>query len=1494
MILPPRSPLPGLRHAIVIGANGSIASGLAPLIAPEAHDAPRMAAVLASPACGFHVQPFLGDQALMQPIRDAIETQMRAGTIGDSLIIYFSGHGTITQTAEGPDVVLVTTDTTLETIQDDPLICLRVGWLKTVLRGNTQMYPIGHVVVILDCCSSGIIDQLGNQPQMGDMPAFRRMLVSTYTSHPAYEWNRTSLYTYHLLNALEGQAVDSFGAVTMERVHQYCSEKLAGTEQRCGLGGWDYTGRWQFAWYDLQHPKLIHAAHHVESDRLLNLRLEGFVGRVTELADIHEHIAAIRPTGGYVVIKALAGEGKSSIIAKLIQDAGIAQTPHHFIALTTGRTYQLELLHTVVAQLILKHNLSRAFGLGDHVQLLKGEFFRLLDYLSKQGIEETIYLDGLDQLQPDIDGSRDLSFLPPQPPPGIVIVLGSRPDETLIPFKEKGLYCIEYDLRPLGKSDALALWRSVQPGVADDLFHDLYDALKGNALFVRLAADTMRDQSMADTASLIKQIKRNPNDLFGITLGRIKGRSLADWRAIWKPMLAFLLVAQEPLHLDVLGDLLGHDHDTMQDATLVLGGLVSQGIDQRVALHHLLFRDYLAASVFNDREVKRWQQRLADWCAVDLNTIWADDRDPIEQARRVYARHHYVTHLSLAENWPALWQVLDSDDYGEQKTRFDPSTRLYALDLDRGRESAINAGKSIDEHIQNLPRLWKYSLLRTSLTSRVDQWPDEAFEVLAMLGRTHEALERIELISDVMRQIRLWGKVIQWCDEQQQIITLRMRQCLRVIGGNHAALIEIIRIIATIGDIGQALTIAHTVQDNQQQAEAYTTIASIINTTEDSIPLLEQATFLGQAIHNPLLRAHTLATVINAFATVNAIDHALALAYSIDIDRIRTKVLAGIAQTVAARGDQNSAELLIGQAINISDTLKKDSSRSTVLIAIAKAIVATGNVDYALTIINNIDTNGSQELAREHIALTASEYEFFDHAIRLTESISDNWRRNKTFSSIALIAAKKGFFDQAIAITQYTSSYKQVETLAYIAEAAARLNNYDYAKTLSEKVFSVVQTMSDEKHRAEALIILARTAAILKDHNRAIMILKQTLLNKYNQDDRYRDESLRAIADVYITVNDLNQAITIAQTLTRNVDRDSLLSVIAKAFALDGNINQAHIIAGSIKSVWSRSHTVASIAKATAMMGNIEDAVTQAQSIQEVDAQVTALSAISQILSSKGNQQKARSLRKQAIQTSRLITESDSHDKAIMAIAQLYAVSHYFDHAISIIKGINNIWTCTETLISIAQIALTSDKVQEALLIFNQACLIVKSRTSDIVLAEVLSVIGQATARAGFIEQAILITQDIEDHGKKSKTLSIIAQAMAAAGDYKQAQSLVKEAISLTLFITELDDRLEALVAIIVTLAVSGDLGTAIHLAQLIPDLWNRTKALTSILEAHSYNNEVAIDVIQWEWLMGVTNSDMWNLLLLSTPLLKTNLCMGIVLLEGEQWVQEQLIRIAR
>ncbi|GAA5531281.1 hypothetical protein [Herpetosiphon gulosus] len=714
-----------------------------------------------------------------------------------------------------------------------------------------------------------------------------------------------------------------------------------------------------------EHEKTLariqHAAQQIESDRLLNLRLQGFVGRVTELAAIREHIETMRSTGGYVLIKAAAGEGKSSSIAKLIHEAGIAATPHHFIALTTGREYQLGLLRAVVAQLILKHGLTVSYFPEESYPAMKGEFARILDELSKQGIAETIYLDGLDQLQPEIDGSRDLSFLPPQPPPGIVIVLGSRPDETLKPLEI--LHRVDYALPPLSEGDALALWRSVQPGVADGLLHDLYTALKGNALFVHLAADTMQGASVGDATSLIRQVEQNPQNLFGITLGRIKRLPHSKWDSVWKPMLALLLVAQEPLRLDMLGDLLKQDHDTMQDAVWVLGGLVSQGIDQQVALHHLMFRDYLAASVFNQREVKRWHQRLADWCATDVDAIWTDDRDPIEQARRVYARYHYITHLALAENWTVLWQVLDTGDYGEHKTRFDPSTRLYALDLDRGRESAIKAGQSIEEHIQNLPRLWKYSLLRTSLTSRVDQWPDEAFEFLAMAGRTHEALERIELASSQERKIGLWIKMIGYCDDYHyRIIFSRLQRLLLKNYIKTADLLgQLAKSLAMRGDFEQAITIINSIHDKWTQNHIKSILVDIV-----ALKDIEKSINIAMTIDIEWMCINSLCNIAK-ISTKNQINYSKTLLNkSMKITRTITDnnkvyALCNIAKAIKITGNTYRAKSLIKQAISITNNIINENNKIDALCNIAKAINIIWNTYRAKLLIKqaiSIKTRG--------------------------------------------------------------------------------------------------------------------------------------------------------------------------------------------------------------------------------------------------------------------------------------------------------------------------------------------------------------------------------------------------------------------------------------------------------------------------------------------------------------------------------------------------------
>src|SRR5260221_5237651 len=136
--------------------------------------------------------------------------------------------------------------------------------------------------------------------------------------------------------------------------------------------------------------------------------------------------------------------------------------------------------------------------------------------------------------------------------------------------------------------------------------------------------------------------------------------------------------------------------------------------------------------------------------------VWEDERhDLVEQRRREYARKYYITHLYLAQAWQRLFEVLDAVPYGKAKLRNDLSTHSYALDLDLGRQATMWEGWTIDEGMALLPRLWQYTLLRCSLTSRADRYPEEAFRLLVLLGRKQEALGLAELLTDPARKVRV-------------------------------------------------------------------------------------------------------------------------------------------------------------------------------------------------------------------------------------------------------------------------------------------------------------------------------------------------------------------------------------------------------------------------------------------------------------------------------------------------------------------------------------------------------------------------------------------------------------------------------------------------------------------------------------------------------------------------------------------------------------------
>ncbi|GAA5531358.1 ATP-binding protein [Herpetosiphon gulosus] len=525
---------------------------------------------------------------------------------------------------------------------------------------------------------------------------------------------------------------------------------------------------------------LLEAANQRESARLLQLRLAGFVGREAEQAAIRELIDQTRVTGGYVLVTGEAGAGKSSLIAQLIVSAGLAQTPQHFIALTPGRAYQLDLLRSIVAQLMLKHDLSGSYFPADSYPALRLEFGQLLQTLSARGISETIYLDGLDQLQPEVDGSRDLSFLPLQLPPGIVIVLGSRPNETIASLAlEQGLV---YSVPPLSEHNAIGRWQQVQPMLEPALLHGLAQSVKGNALLVELAANLLHQTSAAELPALLNHASADSTNLFRLSLERIEHAAPNQWQPLLRPLLAVLLVTQEPLQTAVLAMMLEQPVDAIAEALALMSDWVSVAADQRVALRHLLFHDFLIDHEFAAAERRAWHGRMAQWCGMQLEQIWQDSAEPIEQARRWYARQHYITHLDCAEQWEELWRVIDLGDYGEYKVRFEPSTRLYGLDLDRARESVIAASQNVEQQLELLPRLWRYSLLRTSLSAHADRWRDEIYVMLAVVGRLPEALAQINVCAYPERQVLAWARVIRYAEQHIQLQLLqRIEQAIRSI-----------------------------------------------------------------------------------------------------------------------------------------------------------------------------------------------------------------------------------------------------------------------------------------------------------------------------------------------------------------------------------------------------------------------------------------------------------------------------------------------------------------------------------------------------------------------------------------------------------------------------------------------------------------------------------------------------------------------------------------
>lgn len=1090
-----------------------------------------------------------------------------------------------------------------------------------------------------------------------------------------------------------------------------------------------------------------------DQSAFLDDRLRRFVGREHELAEVQARIAERREQGGYVTITGQAGQGKSSIIAKLVEYYGLETVVSHFIPFRPGPDYQISLLRDLMARLILKHNLSDLFVAAESRAALRDAFLNLVRELSARQRQEIIFIDGLDQIEEDLTGRRDLSFLPDQPPAGIIFVLGTRPDDTLQALMLLSSHA-EYQLPPLSLSDFERILIRRDVHLAEGIIEQLHQALQENALYLDLVAKELQEAGALSPRQIIARVAHDPSNLFSLSIQRLR-RDALEWREVIKPVLGILLAVQEPLLAVHLRQLLpALDDERLRDTLLRLGGLLTVTGQQAYALFHLKFQDYLREDeahphpyVFARDEEAGFHALLAHWCEQgDMEHLWEETKDAKEQFRRAYARRHALTHLYEARLDQQLFAVLDNGSYGRGKERLDRTTRSYVQDLDLGRKAATRPYLEQKEAIALLPVLWKYTLLRCSIKSQADYYPESLLECMLLVHREAEVLGIAELLTSHHARVAL---------------LLRIGLHVATHAGRSEDYLQVFR---------RAQSIASTIEPADERASAWCEIALALTRVQQDEKAIQILTLAKQAaVHIEEVYKQADAWRKIALALAKAQQHAEAI-----------RVLALAEQA----------------ALGIKDAYERVSALRQIALALTTAGQHTAAMQaFALTehCALSIERTFERASALHQIALALAEAQQWERAEQVAWSIEQADERADALSDLALARATAG--QQADAWHLFTLAEQIAGSIAGVCERASSLCDLALARaqagqqkeaihllTLAEQVAGRIEKASQ---RAEILRQIAHALAEIQQWEQAEQVAR-SIEGAYEKADAWRQ-----IAVTRARAGQWEQAEQVARNIERAHERADALGDIAQTLAKAGQeeesiriLTLAEQVARSSELAFEKADALHQIGQTLAKAGQHADAMhvlTVAEqialSIEEAFEKADALRWTSQAMAEAGQHADALRVLTLAEEAAISIELTSERAFALRWIGQALATSRQWKQAEQVTCSIEGAFEKAEALSDISQIMATAGQHEDALRVLTEAEQNVCSIERAFEKVSALRAIAVARAQSGqdaeamrILTEAEQIARSIEHADLRAPALHWIAVARAQAGQWEQAE----------------------------------------------------------------------------------------------------------------------------
>jgi uncharacterized caspase-like protein len=376
-------------YAVCIGINQyNPSSGLSTLQFAES-DAKAVNALLDQ--LGFTTHLLVGEAATIEAVNETLyEYILDKPNENDTVVFYFAGHSLpiiindrdVEDGAEArSEVFLSTYDFNRKRIKDS--LSFRKQYALGMERLRRDFFEgegPRKRLFLFDACYSGDFYGLRYRDEadpvlnyikrsLDSKSAGRIALASCLPVQKAMEDPALGhgLFTYYLLEALSGRAIEALrrdGCLTVNGLYEYLAKYLP-LEQRPVLSGVQQD-TFELACYKEKAEKVTSSIPHSEDttyqERKVRLhamladhsgflrdRLESFVGRQKELAEIRRLIEEHIQLGGYITITGPAGQGKSSIIAKLVDEYGLENVASHFIPFNPGPDHQVGLLRNLMS-----------------------------------------------------------------------------------------------------------------------------------------------------------------------------------------------------------------------------------------------------------------------------------------------------------------------------------------------------------------------------------------------------------------------------------------------------------------------------------------------------------------------------------------------------------------------------------------------------------------------------------------------------------------------------------------------------------------------------------------------------------------------------------------------------------------------------------------------------------------------------------------------------------------------------------------------------------------------------------------------------------------------------------------------------------------------------------------------------------------------------------------------------------------------------------------